>query len=358
MFKDLNPGCVDGGCGGCSSCTGTICVTATYYAPIPGATVTVKLGATTIGTCTTDATGKCCVSITAAGTYTVTVSKTGFTTTSTTVSATCTTNNVTVTMGGTTLNYLCVYIDMCGVPIQEAGVTVSISGGGSSASLDTASGACCMYCNPSSSISVSWNAPARGTSGTATVTSGAAGASTSRGVSVTLASGYHCLCLPTMYPAKDSLVMTESYRGASINLSYNGGNTDWEGSGTVAYPGCGGGTGSGGCDAQTANTLGLLCKTVTLGLHTPEIMSFSVAGDPTYSTCPGTGGTSAGGLSFQVHDVTPGAIAFSVVTEWTPAGGVLLVQGSQTVSGTSQKYFSTGGGCTPTSSTITLSVTE
>ena len=152
--------------------------------------------------------------------------------------------------------------------------------------------------------------------------------------------------------------MTESYRGASINLAYNGGSTDWEGTGTVSYPGCGGGFGVGDCDAQTANTRGRLCKTLTLGLHTPEVMDFTVNSDATYTNCPGTGAGAAGALLFQVHDVGSGSTPFSVVTEWTPSGSVLLVQGSQTVSGASERYFSTGGGCTPTSSAITLSVTE
>lgn len=90
------------GCQCCNaSCTATICATVKgcNSGLLSGATVTVKHGATTVGTCTTDGTGSCCVAIpdpadTAANAYQVTASKTGFTTSSAA--------NATVTCGGTT----------------------------------------------------------------------------------------------------------------------------------------------------------------------------------------------------------------------------------------------------------------
>lgn len=85
-------------------CTGQICVTVKgcNSHTIQGATVHIKDHATGLdiagSPCTTDATGKCCISITAAASYDITADAHGFTTGSLTVSATCTTNNETITL--------------------------------------------------------------------------------------------------------------------------------------------------------------------------------------------------------------------------------------------------------------------
>jgi hypothetical protein len=65
-------------CGCVEAPTCQLCTTATDFCttkPVPGATVTVTQGGTTIGTCTTGADGKCCVDIPASGTYTVACSE-------------------------------------------------------------------------------------------------------------------------------------------------------------------------------------------------------------------------------------------------------------------------------------------
>jgi len=69
------------GCKCCPPVVQQICITATHrcLAPFSGATVTVTQGVTTISTCTTDATGKCCVQVPAAGTYNYAVTATGYT---------------------------------------------------------------------------------------------------------------------------------------------------------------------------------------------------------------------------------------------------------------------------------------
>jgi hypothetical protein len=98
------------GCNCCGEC-GSICVTATGCngAILSGATVTVKdAGNVTVGTCTTAGSpASCCVPITAAGTYTVTVSGlTMYATKTQSVTATCATNNVTVSLV-TATGYAC-----------------------------------------------------------------------------------------------------------------------------------------------------------------------------------------------------------------------------------------------------------
>jgi hypothetical protein len=73
-------------------CTGsgiTVTVHGCAGALLPGATVTVSLGGVTQGTCTTDASGVCNVPLTAAGTYTVSISAYCFTTQENTVTVVC-----------------------------------------------------------------------------------------------------------------------------------------------------------------------------------------------------------------------------------------------------------------------------
>lgn len=120
-FKVNNPGCA---CD-CTSC-GQICVTdqGCSFAALVGSTITVKLGSTVIGTCTTNSLGKCCVPITTAGTYTVTSVPTGTTYApkTATVAATCITNNVTINH---CCGSVCGTVYGCGVAYPGATVTLS-----------------------------------------------------------------------------------------------------------------------------------------------------------------------------------------------------------------------------------------
>ncbi len=74
-------------CCGCSPTT--ICVTGCSSSIINGATVTVKSGATVIGTCVTSGSGCCQITIPSGGSYTVVVSATGFTTNTSTHTLSC-----------------------------------------------------------------------------------------------------------------------------------------------------------------------------------------------------------------------------------------------------------------------------
>lgn len=113
----------------CSGSCGQICVTVKNSAGtlISGGTITVKDGGgTTIGTCTTNGSGVCCVAIPSAATYTVTFTKTSYTSVTVSVVATCTTNNVTICTG--TQVTFSVSLS-CGV--SSIGTSVSITGVGS-----------------------------------------------------------------------------------------------------------------------------------------------------------------------------------------------------------------------------------
>ena len=118
-----------GGCCNCSGCQICVTVLDCNGAAVSGATVTVKQGATTIGTCTTNASGQCCVTVPASGTYNVAVTKTGYNGSNQNVSLTCPgTTNVTLYAytgaGGVTIHVI-----GCDVSLGLQGATVTFNGG-------------------------------------------------------------------------------------------------------------------------------------------------------------------------------------------------------------------------------------
>lgn len=134
-------------------CSGQICVTVSacqgesdprvyFPPPLEGATVTVKQGATTIGTATTDIYGNACVGITASGSYTVEIAKTGYLTKTLTVSsAVCGLNSVTTTLKRST--FCVTVLGLCGEPVQGAAVDIVQGGGGTFSCTSDANGRCC-----------------------------------------------------------------------------------------------------------------------------------------------------------------------------------------------------------------------
>lgn len=120
------PGCAT--C--CGGCTGQICVTVRgcNNSFLPGATVTISLGGTTIGTGTTDASGKFCVAITSAATYTIVVSKTRFNSSTTTYAATCSMSANTPSVALTpATGFICV--PCCVDPLSTATKTLTTTWG-------------------------------------------------------------------------------------------------------------------------------------------------------------------------------------------------------------------------------------
>ncbi len=109
-------------CGGCNT---IICVTG-CGANIVGATVTIKSGATVIGTCTTVAGGCCTITIPSAGTYTVVVSAAGWTTNTSSHSLTCG-GTTTISMGNPPAGTIC--CGPCPIPttltLTDSNTTIS-----------------------------------------------------------------------------------------------------------------------------------------------------------------------------------------------------------------------------------------
>lgn len=113
-----------------------------------GATITVKSSTgTTIGTCTTDASGTCCVAIPNSGTYDVTCDLPGASQLSGSVSASCgMNNNVDFAFPANSLGTVCVSCHTCdctgNTPV--AGATISVTGGVTASATTDASGAACL----------------------------------------------------------------------------------------------------------------------------------------------------------------------------------------------------------------------
>lgn len=126
-FKKASPGC----CSCTGTCTGAqICVQVDGCngLALAGATVTISLSGTTIGTGTSDGTGKYCHAIASAATYTIVVSMTGFNTSTTTYAAVCSssTNNPTVNLTAAS-GYVCT--PCCAESISTASKTLTTTGG-------------------------------------------------------------------------------------------------------------------------------------------------------------------------------------------------------------------------------------
>ena len=97
-----------GACCGCSaSCTTTICVTGCNATPLSGASVTIRSGGATVASGTTTSPAGCVtLTIPSAGSYTVVVSATGFTTDTSTQSLACG-GTTTIALNVDAVNYTC-----------------------------------------------------------------------------------------------------------------------------------------------------------------------------------------------------------------------------------------------------------
>lgn len=303
MAKKTNPGC----CCGSNPPPCTICVHATDqcspFGDISGATFTVSQSGTTIGTCTTDGSGQCCVDVTAtgSGTYVISVSKTGYAGSTQTVTISCPgshTYNLTLVVVAKQIDIVCHGCNSLGAP----GVDVTINGG----TYTTDSTGHVYLSAPVGTYTWTTSHP-RFTASSHSITVGCGGSSTGN-ANLTPASGYHCPCLTDCaWPLKDTLTLTDSVLG-TVTLSYG---TGWQGTMTYNFPGyCGCPSASGISIFWTAFTgactargvygvnfnLGPACpnnaggaETDTVGStsHTcPENGAFNYSGTITLSPCP------------------------------------------------------------------------
>lgn len=125
QFKRNGPG----GCC-CGGACGQICVTVLGCngMALAGATVAVSLGGTLVGSGTTNGSGIFCVTILVAGTYTITVSKSRFTSSTTTIAAVCGISpNTTSVMLAAAAGYICV--PCCPDPLSTAAKTLTTTWG-------------------------------------------------------------------------------------------------------------------------------------------------------------------------------------------------------------------------------------
>lgn len=113
----------------CQICT---TVKTCYAAPVNGATVTVTQGTTTIGSCTTNGSGYCCVTVPASGTYKVAVSNAGYNPSSTSVTVTCPgTTNVSMVINPTAGASVQFTVNGCtGYALTGATCTITPTSGG------------------------------------------------------------------------------------------------------------------------------------------------------------------------------------------------------------------------------------
>jgi hypothetical protein len=144
------------GCRCCpTTCAGTtrICATVTDGCVSPGnvygGTLTITKAGSTIGTCTTDAAGQCCVTVTESGTYTATASLPGATDISTTVTVVCDVDNaVSLAFDRTTnpVGTVCFNCTECDSTASNnvSGATVSITGAGTASGTTDAGGQKCF----------------------------------------------------------------------------------------------------------------------------------------------------------------------------------------------------------------------
>lgn len=93
---------------------------------VEGATVTVSQDGTTVGTCTTDAAGQCCVDVSSSGTYNVRVEKASYYGSNRNVSVTCPgVTEVDLVMVATTAGWKPLIKGCNGLPLEGATITVN-----------------------------------------------------------------------------------------------------------------------------------------------------------------------------------------------------------------------------------------
>lgn len=267
--------------GSCAECCGDVCricatVTDCFSTPISGATVTVKQAGSTVGTCTTDAAGKCCVDVPASGSYNVAASKAGYVGQNVDVSVSCPeTKNVALTMRttGTAHRFFASGCGSLGLP----GVTLTIGGG----SYTTDASGFAYYSLPPGTYS--W---------TATPPTGFDAKSGSQshtclqslwGQPFTVSSGYVCTCGGCVLPMqKTSVTLTDSIIG-TVTLNWDATAGAFKGTKTgYSFPGyC-------GCPPNTTD----IEYTFTPGTAgcSLGVRYYACAGNPLITTgyCPGT----------------------------------------------------------------------
>ena len=254
-------------CGSISTCE--ICTTVTTCGgtvPVASALVTVSQGGSTVGTCTTNSSGYCCIAGLTAGTYTVSVAKTGSNGSNTTVTITCPgTTNVSLICNPTLGPHADFYVGGCNeLALPGASVSITGPGGGGSGTTDASGHAGPLALTNGT---YTWNASApRFVSQTGTCTiSGCTGGCM---ISITLlpATGYVCFGSGCAYPYKTTMYLTLPV--GSVTMTYSGG--PWNGSGSYTGPACNSlcnPSGTGSVPYDVSYVPGSVYLTITMGAN-------------------------------------------------------------------------------------------
>lgn len=230
-------------------CCGTscqLCVTVTNCSgtALSGATVTITQGGTTIGTCTTNGSGQCCVDVPSSGSYVAAVTLSGYTGSNKVVSVTCPAGASATLVATPDANRHRFFAqspcDLAGIP----GVVFTIDGG----SYTTDASGFAYYAIPAGTYSWTATSPHPGLNNASGSKVHFSCFTSNWGQLFTVATGYACICGCKFPISKSaSLSLTDSIIG-SVSLTWDAGTSTFKG--TIAgygFPGfC-------GCAAKTTD---------------------------------------------------------------------------------------------------------
>jgi hypothetical protein len=233
-------------CAGATACFLCVTVTTCASVPISGALVTVKHSGTTVNTCTTDASGQCCIDIEAvgSGSYDIAVTKAGYAISAATVSCTCPgTTNATVFLALVSASTI-LSVSVAGCSEAQQGATVSLTGAAGSASGTTDSAGWAYFGLPAGTYT--WTvSQSRFTTqtGSITLSGGVCGSSDLLNITLVPTSSYACLLGHSCAkPLSTTLYVTDPVIGTITLTSTGGGTGLWQGAASYSLPttGCGG----------------------------------------------------------------------------------------------------------------------
>jgi hypothetical protein len=221
-------------CCGTASCQLCVTVTDCSGAALSGATVTITQGVTTIGTCTTNGSGQCCVNVSSSGSYVATVTLSGYTGSNKTVSVTCPAGESVTLVATPNANRhrfsATSPCDSAGIP----GVIFTINGG----SYTTDSSGFAYYAVPAGTYAWTATSPYPGLSNASGTKVHFNCFTSNWGHLFALASGWICVCDCTRpIDTSESLSLTDSVVG-TCSLTWSATDSRWEGTiSDYSFPG-------------------------------------------------------------------------------------------------------------------------
>lgn len=220
-----------------ASCTGTRTINVKCGGVnVSGATVTITLGSTTL-TGTTDASGNVTFTPGAAGTWSVSATKSGYSTGTNSFLFTCgTSGNTNVTINGTT-NTVNGNVKGCN-SVNLPGATVNIKSGATvvaTTTTDASGNYSVTWAGTGGSFTVEVNGGSRFNLFTRSTTVPGCNGTKTENFGLGAATGYHCDSCGGPYPIADTLTLTPPAPFSTVTLTYSSGLGQWDGTGTATY---------------------------------------------------------------------------------------------------------------------------